>query len=499
MDEGVGKTMTTAVHADISPLLEALSAGDEARIIQETLDLLGPGGVPPGHIAARVAVPVAWAGGDGHPLLVLGAAGRIAEWMRAIPAGPEPSAATQRALAPAVPLVQGLVAVADRVRDGLRGPNPELPTPLTPLQLESDGGPLPALRQAYSQGDRARFAAILAGLYRTGADYRSLAKNLYATLDFHYPSGGHPLIFAAGGNRVLGLANWGVRVPPMIHWVVPLVVSGEADEALADQARAYAEAPGHDLGWLRTRLSVPKEDAAGPAFRRAVLEGDADAACGAVLTALRGGATQRGVASALAVAAAERLAAAPAGDRAALDRAGHTLLYANALHQVMRESQDPEVFPLLYTGALVVNALGRSPGVAPAAAIPASTPIGGLIAPAMLRSLEHQAASGDTTGALTTARRYIQLGHAPMSLAGVMGAAASRRDTRAVPHALPLVAAAAEEYLNLPGMGTGGMPNPSSGQSPLLTALVRLATEVAGETTLSDHVRDAIAARASQE
>ena len=115
------------------------------------------------------------------------------------------------------------------------------------------------------------------------------------------------------------------------------------------------------------------------------------------------------------------------------------------------------------------------------------------------RSLEHQAVSGDTTGALTTARRYIQLGHAPMSLAGVLGAAASRRDMRAAPHALPLVAAAAEEYLNLPGMGTGGMPNPGSGQSPLLTAMVRLATELSGETTLADHVRDAIAARTARE
>lgn len=489
--------MTTAVHADISPLLEALGARDEARIIQETLDLLGPGSVPPGHITARVAVPVAWAGGDGHPLLVLGAAGRIAEWMRAIPAGPEPDAASQRALAPAVPLVQGLVAVADQVRVGLRGQHPDLPTPITPLQLDGEGGPLPALRQAYAKGDRTRFAAVLAGLYRTGADYRSLAKNLYATLDYHYPAGGHPLIFAAGANRVLGLANWGVRVPPLIHWLVPLVVSGEADEGLADRARSYAEAPGHDLAWLRTRLSVPNEDAAGPAFRRTILDGDADAACGAVLTALRAGATPRGVASALAVAVAERLAAVAAGDRDTLDHAGHTLLYASAVHQVMRESQDPEVFPLLYTGALVVNALGRAPGAAPAAAVPASTPIGGLIAPAMLRSLEHQAASGDTTGALTTARRYIQLGHAPMSLAGVLGAAASRRDTRSVPHTLPMVAAAAEEYLNLPGMGTGGMPNPSSSQSALVTAMVRLATELTGETTLADHVRDAIAARAT--
>jgi hypothetical protein len=250
---------------------------------------------------------------------------------------------------------------------------------------------------------------------------------------------------------------------------------------------------------VRTRLAIPKEDAAGPPFRRRVLGGDGAAACEAVLEALRAGATPRGVASGLAVAAAERLVALPAGDRQALEQAGHVLLYSHALHMAMRQSQDPEIYPLLYTGAVAVNAL-RAGEAAPALASTASVPLGGLIAPALLRSLERQIASGDTSGALASARRYVQMGHAPMSLAGVLGSAASRWDARGSGvHTLPLVAAAAEEYLTQPGMGGGpGLPSPGSGQSPLLAAAIRLASELSGDSTLAGRVDDAIAARVAQ-
>src|SRR5579859_5361086 len=195
--------MSAAVHADITPLLDALSASDEARVVEETLQLLGPGQVPPAHIAARVAIPAAWGGGDGHALLVLGAAGRVAEWMRAIPAGPEPGDEGRRKLAPALPLVQGFLAVADRVRAGLPEPHPELPRPVMPIDLQAAGGVSGALREAFNARDNQRFGSILMGFYRTGTDYRALLAHLYSVLDFRYPTGGHPLIFAVGSSRVL--------------------------------------------------------------------------------------------------------------------------------------------------------------------------------------------------------------------------------------------------------------------------------------------------------
>jgi hypothetical protein len=116
------------------------------------------------------------------------------------------------------------------------------------------------------------------------------------------------------------------------------------------------------------------------------------------------------------------------------------------------------------------------------------------MAPALLRSLEHQLEGGDTTGALTTARRYVSMGHPPRSLAGILGDAASQRDPRGGGlHALPLVAAAAEEYLTQPGAGWLGFSSQSAAQSPLLTAAVRLAAELPGDTALATRVRDAIA------
>ncbi|HEY7983129.1 MAG TPA: hypothetical protein VID73_03115 [Ktedonobacterales bacterium] len=489
--------MVATVQADISPLLDALGAGDRARVIQQTLDLLGPRGVPPAHIAARVAIPAAWAGGDGHALVTLGAAGRVAEWMRAIPAGPEPGADTQRQLAPALPLVQGMMAVADRVGPGLREPHPALPDPRTPLEISREGiegGVLGALRAAFAARDRQRYAGILMGFYRTGTDYRALLANLYATLIYRCPGGAHPLIFATGASRVLDMADWGDRVPPFIHWLVPLVVTDEPDEPFVAAARAFGEAPENGLGWVRTRLASAREEAAGAGFRQSLGVGDATAACAAVLKALKDGASTRGVASGLALAAAERLLTVPTGDADALARAAHVLLYAHAVHTVMAQSQDPDVYPVLYTAAAAVNALPL--GAAPAAASPTSTPLaGGLIAPALLRSLEHQVATGDAQSALATARRYIQMNHAPRSLAGILGAAAARRDAPANPHGLAAVAAAAEEYLTQPGAGWLAFSSATASQSALLGATIRLASELPGDTALAQQVEAGIAAR----
>jgi hypothetical protein len=489
--------MVAAVHADITPLLEALGAGDRARVIQQTLDLLGQG-VPPAHVAARVAIPAAWAGGDGHALLTLGAAGRVAEWMRAIPAGPEPGAETERLLAPAIPLVQGFMAVADRVGPGLAEPHPTLPEPRTPFELANEGkegGVLGALRAAFAARDRQRFASILMGFYRTGTDYRALLANLYAALIYRYPAEGHPLIFATGASRVLDMADWGSRVPPFIYWLVPLVVTDEPDEPFIEAVRAFSDAPEHALGWLRTRLASAHEEAADAGFRQRIGAGDATAACAAVLQTLKDGASPRGVASALALAAAERLLTVPAGDADALRRASHVLLYTHAVHTVMLQSQDSDVYPLLYTAAAAVNALPM--GASPAQTGPASgAPLaGGLIAPALLRALEQQVTAGDASGALATARRYMQMNHAPRGLAGVLGAAAARRDAREQPHALTMTAAAAEEYLTQPGAGWLAFSSASASQSALLPAAIRLAGDPPGDTALAQQVEAGIAAR----
>jgi hypothetical protein len=484
---------TTTLFADVTPLLEAVGAVDEARVIAQTLSLLGPQRVPPAKLAGRVGLAALWGGADPHAVSALSATGQIAQWMRTIPLGPEPEAEERRALAPALPLVQGFLAVARGVRDGIAEPHPSLPEPLMPAEVQNPGGPLGGLREALAKRDTTQAQRILVGYNATGADYRAVLATLYGALDYRYPEHGHPLIFLLASERVLAMADWGGNMPPLISWYVPLLMDNAPDAPAAQAARAYGSAPEHDLSWLRKRLAIPNEESAGPEFQRALLAGDASAACAALLAALRAGATPQGVAAGMALAAASRIAATPEGDRASLMRAGHVLLYVHAVHVGMRQVQDPQTWPILYTAAAAVNSLRGVGGTLESGRAPVSTGAGGLIAPTMLRSLEAQVSGGEMAGALAIARRYVQMGHAPDALAGILGGVAALRDTAGgepeALHTMPLVAAAAAEYLSLPPALRSG------GQNALLAAAVRLASELRGAYAVADRVRAAIDAQ----
>jgi hypothetical protein len=484
------------VTADISALLDAISAGDVDRVIRETVQLLGPEKVPPAKIGARVGIPAAWAGGDGHPLATLSVTGRVADWMRSLPIGPEPGAETRRALGPALPLVQGFLAVAAAVRRGLPEPHPDLPEPIVPADVQNPDGALAALKDAVATRDLDRARAVLMGLYATGTDYRALLTAIYAALDLRYPEGGHPLTFAVAGSRLLDMASWGDRMPAYVYWVTPLLLDSAPDTPAAAAAQAYAAAPEHDLGWLRTRLSIPKEEAAGTQFQRALMAGDAAGACEAVLQALRAGATPMGVATGMAIVAAEQVNAVAADDRDALLRAAHVLLYVPSVHAATTHTQNPLIWPLLYTAACAVSSVranGAPPVIERGAVTVPSSPLGGLIPASMLRTIEQQVVEGDATSALASARRYLQMGHPPRALAGVIGAAASTRDVQASQpqtlHLLPVVAAAAEEFLTLP------RKLEASGQLPLLAAAIRLCGELGTGHALADRVRAVVEER----
>ena len=106
----------------------------------------------------------------------------------------------------------------------------------------------------------------------------------------------------------------------------------------------------------------------------------------------------------------------------------------------------------------------------------------------MLRTLEQQVQTGDTAGALLVATRYLQMGHPPRALAGVIGHVAAGRDVTAAGepkqfHPLVLSAAAIEEYMMLPPALAAGEPN------ALLTAAIRLAGELDTGHRLADKVQ----------
>jgi hypothetical protein len=485
--------MAAIVSADISNLLQSIVAGDEEKMIRNTLALLGTQRVPPARLAARVGIPAAWGGGDGQALSTLSVGGQVAEWMRSAPIGPEPGAEERRTLAPTLPLAQGFVAVADRVKRGLVEPHPALPEPLIPRDVQHPGGPLGVLRDAVAAHDVESVRRILLGYYATGTDYRNILTAIYAALDRRYPEGGRPLCFAVAGSRVLDMADWGDRLPAFIYWYAPLMVDSAPATPVEAAAHAYLESPDHALGWLRTRLSIPREEAAGQAFQQALTAGNAESACAATLQALRDGATPMGVAAGLSLAAAAFVSQTPSGDGAGLRRAAELLLYTHSVHVATTQTQSEEIWPLLYTAACAVNAAHAArPTATPASAsrgerAATSMPVGGLIAASMLRNLEQQVQTGDTAGALLVATRYLQMGHPPRALAGVIGHVAAGRDvtTSGEPpqfHPLVLSAAAIEEYLMLPPALAVGAPN------ALLTAAIRLASELDTGHRLADKV-----------
>lgn len=206
--------MAAIVSADISDLLSSIVAGDEESMIRNTLALLSTQRVPPARLAARVGIPAAWGGGDGYALSTLSVGGRVAEWMRTTPIGPEPGAEERRTLAPALPLAQGFVAVADRVKQGLVEPHPALPEPLIPRDVQHPDGPLGVLREAVAAHDVENARRILLGYYATGTDYRNILTAIYAALDLRYPVGGKPFSFAVAGSRVLDMADWATVCRP---------------------------------------------------------------------------------------------------------------------------------------------------------------------------------------------------------------------------------------------------------------------------------------------
>jgi hypothetical protein len=469
-------------------------------MIRETLSLLRKK-VPPARLAARVGIPAAWGDGDGYPLTTLSVGGQVAEWMRGVPTGPEPEAEERRALWPALPLTQGFVAVSDRLRKGLPEPHPALPEPLIPRDVTHPGGPLGVLRDAVATHDARSAASILLGYYATGTDYRQVLTAIYAALDLRYPEGGKPLIFGVAGSRVLDMADWGDRMPAFIYWYAPLMVDEAPAIAVEAAARAYAQAEGHGFGWLRTRLSIPREEAAGAEYQRALWSGSAEAACEATLQALRQGATPMGVAAGISLAAAEIVNAVPAGDREGLRRAAELLLYTHSVHVATTQTQNEEIWPLLYTAASAVNA-ARPVNGAPASAASLrgaravqSAPVGGLIPASMLRTLEQQVRAGDTESAVSLAYRYLQMGHPSRALAGIIGNVAAGRDhapgEAGTFHPLVLTAAAVEEYMRVPPALASG------GQNALLTAAIRLAGEFHSGWQLAEKVRSAIDAQVS--
>jgi hypothetical protein len=483
--------MSMMLYADTTTLAKAIASGDEAAVISETLKLLGQRNLKPSKVGGRVGIDALWGGASPRALGALAVSGRVTDWMKAIPMGPEPGEEQRRQVAPAMPLVQGFMATQQAVRASISQPEPSLPDPIEPMEIPGGKSVHDAVSDAFAARDVTTLRRVLLGLNATGADYRAVLEALYVALRFRFVGSGMPLTGIVTASEIMEMAEWGGRYPAFIFWATNLLSDATPNGQIGETARAYANDQAHDLSWMRTRLSIPAEEHAGASYQRALMAGDATAACDATLEALRAGATPLGIVNGMALAVAERINSIGLGDTAALTSAGQTLLYVHAVATVMRQTQHHDVWPMLYTAAVAVNALGASIP-AGAAALPAasSMPVsGGLIGSTLIRTVEQSAMAGDTPGAIAAARRFMQMENTPRAFAGVVGLVAARSDVTSAgdaPSAAQLVAAAAEEYLALrPALASGG-------QNALLTAGVRLATELRGDHTLADRVDAAI-------
>jgi len=207
---------------------------------------------------------------------------------------------------------------------------------------------------------------------RAGADHVWMARMLFAAAtDHRYLDVGHVLDFTNKAFEALDVAGWSYAEPVLAglsrgfagatrmeesnSWRNPVDLV-EILEGAFGELPAALESGRHRRGRWEGREEL--------AF--VVLEEDPKAIAGALLEALREGASEEGLAQAVAYAAALRIARFPTtnefGD---WDTALHTFTFANAVHQGLRRIPSPELLRGAFDGAMSVH-LNRFLNIPPA-------------------------------------------------------------------------------------------------------------------------------------
>jgi hypothetical protein len=441
---------------DISPLVNAIVAGDNDQIIDASVRLVEQG-ADPGELIGRIAMIAAHGDSDGHPISTLGAVSMMCRWLIALQytLGEEPHQIQKRGLPL---LVQSAAFVIPEVRAGREeAEHPNYPDPLYPSELPEGETVNSEMRKAIYGNDAKLVERLLLGLYGTGADYRTIQIRSYDGISTTFHNGGHPLLFAVRGTQLLDAVEWGDRVPNIVHWLAPHLPITTEEPAWINTVRSFLGDSHHSLDSYRTRIAAPKDENALPLRKLILSNADTPQICQAVYEALiPQGASSRGIGSVIALAAADILSRIGDSNREAFVQAAHGLLFAAAVRTAFTQIQDIEALPLLFTSASYINALHKEIGeqsAQPAAQTATRSPIlgGGLIAPALLDTLREQLNAQDLNGAYATARRYIQLGHDVRSLFAAIALACANVDPAADKgHTMQIVQAAGEEYMGWP-------------------------------------------------
>jgi nitrite reductase/ring-hydroxylating ferredoxin subunit len=202
----------------------------------------------------------------------------------------------------------------------------------------------------------------LVSAVRRGASPRELADMLFAAAtDHRYLDGGHTLDFVNKAFEALDVAGWDAaeavlaslpaqlagaeRMEEANAWRNPVDLVALLELAFDELQQALSAGVGKQSGWDGRA-----------ALAEAILDGEAASILDALLEALRQGAGEVELASAVSFAAATRIARFPVtnefGD---WDTALHTFTFANAVEQGLRRSPSPELLRGAFDAAVSVH------------------------------------------------------------------------------------------------------------------------------------------------
>ena len=300
----------------------------------------------------------------------------------------------------------------------------------------------------------------LVSAVRAGASPQQLADLLFAAAtDHRYLGGGHTLDFVNKALEALDAAGWerseavlgslpaqlagAERMEESNAWRNPVDLVALLDRAFADLPAALDTGRTGRGGWEGRAALVDT-----------LRGGEAVTIVDALLEALRAGASEVELASAVAYAAATRIARFPTSNEFGdWDTALHTFTFANAVEQGLRRSVSPELLRGVFDAAMSVH-LDRFLNV-PARRLPAPEPDAD--ADALLAELPTLL---DRQQQVDEARRlaasFLASGADPRRLVAALGAALVREDRNF--HTIQCVEAAVRQHELLAGTADASLP-----------------------------------------
>jgi nitrite reductase/ring-hydroxylating ferredoxin subunit len=363
--------------------------------------------------------------------------------------------------------------LADVASDSAAGP------PRFPLEPLPGRTPEPArlaawFRRFVEVRDAEGAERALVSAVRGGASPRELAAMLFAAAtDHRYLDGGHTLDFVNKALEALDLAGWeraeavlaslpaqlagAERMEEANAWRNPVDLVALLERAFTELPQAAAKGNGRRDRWNGRDELVTT-----------VLDGEAAAILDALLRALREGASEVELASAVSFAAARRIARFPTSNEFGdWDTALHTFTFANAVEQGLRRSPSPELVRGVLDAAISVH-LDRFLNV-PAMRLPAPEPDADPdeLLSELPRLLDRQQQVDEARQLVVS---FLAAGGEPRRLVAGLGAALVLEDRNF--HTIQCVEAAVRQHYLLADMG-------GDESLPLITAAGYLAAHAA--------------------